>query len=219
MLAFIDEMRWEPARGFVINDEIRVLVGANACMLLLGFADDLTDGVQPFGAISSIIVHRSTVVLHGERAGGAGGVVASGPYALHGQATQRGPVVLSWGAVTSDLRRPQNGRNVVIHEFAHQLDMIDGVVDGTPPTGDGVLIRRWHAVRDLEFKALQAGRAHPILDTYAATNHVEFFAVTSELFFTLPVEMRAALPDLYDVLSDLYRQDPAQRQLSAAALL
>jgi len=205
---FVDRMRWEAARDFAVTDEMRVVVGANACRLILGFDDELASGVDPFAKVSSIIVHRSTVVLHGQRSSGDG-LMSDGPYALHGQAHMRGPVVLSWSAITSDLFHPRRGRNVVLHEFAHQLDMIDGDIDGVPPLGDDETRAAWLAVRDREFKAVTAGRANPILDDYAATNHAEFFAVVAELFFTRPVELLAEMPDLYDVLRSMFRQDPA----------
>jgi len=205
---FVDRMRWEAARDFAVTDEMRVVVGANACRLILGFDDELASGVDPFAKVSSIIVHRSTVVLHGQRSSGDG-LMSDGPYALHGQAHMRGPVVLSWSAITSDLFHPRRGRNVVLHEFAHQLDMIDGDIDGVPPLGDDQTRAAWLAVRDREFKAVTAGRANPILDDYAATNHAEFFAVVAELFFTRPVELLAEMPDLYDVLRSMFRQDPA----------
>ena len=212
---FVRRIRWEAARGFEVTDEVRAVIAANACRLLLGFGDELAAGVRPFDRVSSIIVHRSTVLLQGEHAAGGDGVMTDGAYALHGQAHLRGPVVLSWQAVTSDLFHPRRGRNVVIHEFAHQLDMLDGAVDGTPPLGDTDTTEAWERIRDREHRALSLGRAHPLLDPYGGTNHAEFFAVVTELFFTRPVELRDELPELYDVLLALYRQDPAA--LTAAA--
>lgn len=215
-LGFVDRLRWEPARDFTITDEMRAVVAANACRLILGFEEELDAGIDPFAQVSSIILHRTTVVLQGQRGAGPDGVMADGPYALHGQAHLRGPVVLSWSAITNDLFHPRRGRNVVIHEFAHQLDMIDGIVDGMPPLGDEATRARWTEVRDREFKALSAGRANPLLDDYGATNHAEFFAVVTELFFTRPVEMRQELGDLYAVLASFLRQDPAEAQAGTA---
>jgi MtfA peptidase len=208
-VAFIDRMRWEAARDFAVTDEMRAVVAVNACRLVLGFEQELTDGIDPYSRVTSVILHRSTVRLHGQRSAGGNGVMADGPYALHGQAHLRGPVVLSWSAITSDLFHPRRGRNVVLHEFAHQIDMLDGDIDGMPPLGDDGTRDAWRAVRDREFKALTAQRANPILDEYGATNHAEFFAVVTELFFTRPVELRAEIPDLYAVLGAFFRQDPA----------
>ena len=206
---FVARMRWEAARDFSVTDEMRVVVAASACRLTLGLREEIAAGVDPFARVTSVILHRSTVRLRGQRSAGAQGVMADGPYSLHGQAHMRGPVVLAWSAVTSDLAHPRRGRNVVMHEFAHQLDMLDGDVDGLPPLGDDDALDEWERVRDREFKALQAQRANPILDEYAATNHAEFFAVVTELFFTRPLELREEIPDLYSVLALLFRQDPA----------
>ncbi len=211
VLAFVERQRWEAARGFAVTDEMRVLVAAHAGLLLLGLADELTDPVGAYRRVTSVILHRSTVVLDGQRSTGTGGVVADGRTALSGQAHVRGPVLLSWGAVNSDLRHPRRGRNVVLHEFAHQIDMFDGEADGAPPLGTDDERERWDDVRGRTLRAVRAGRTSPILDDYAGTDEVELFAVASELLFTRPVEMRDDLPELYDALTALYRQDPAAR--------
>ncbi len=211
VLGFVERQRWEAARGFAVTDEMRVLVAAHAGLLLLGLADDLDDPVGVYRRVSSIILHRSTVVLDGQQSTSTTGVVAEGRTALSGQAHVRGPVLLSWGAVNSDLRHPRRGRNVVLHEFAHQIDMFDGAADGAPPLGSDEDREVWDGVRARTLRAVRAGRTSPILDDYAATDEVELFAVASELLFTRPIEMRDELPELYEALTALYRQDPAAR--------
>lgn len=210
-MRFVERQRWEAARGFAITDEMQVLIAAQAGLLVLGFAAELDDPVDAYRRVSSIIVHRSTLVVDGQRATSTGGVVTNGPTALLGQAHVRGPVLLSWGAASSDLRHPRRGRNVVLHEFAHQIDMLDGAADGAPPLGTPEERAHWDDVRVRTLKAVRSGRTSPILDDYAGTDEVELFAVASELLFTRPVEMREELPELYDALAALYRQDPAGR--------
>ena len=178
--------------------------------MILGFDDELASGVDPFAKVSSIIVHRSTVVLHGQRSSGDG-LMSDGPYALHGQAHMRGPVVLSWSAITSDLFHPRRGRNVVIHEFAHQLDQEKGFANGAPLLPARRRYESWSTVLLAEFQRLQAAIAMgepTLLSPYGATNPAEFFAVASEVFFEQPDLMAAAHPDLYAELSRFYRVDP-----------
>ncbi len=97
------------------------------------------------------------------------------------------------------------------HEFAHKLDMLDGVIDGTPPLPTREAMQRWIEVCTAEYESLQHGDPDPLLGSYAGVDPAEFFAVTTELFFDLPVELEEAKPALYGVLHDFYRQDPAQR--------
>lgn len=211
VIGFVDRQRWEAARGFAVTEEMQVVVAAHAGLLLLGLADELDDPVGAYRRVTSVILHRSTVVLDGTQSTSTGGVVAEGRAALSGQAHVRGPVLLSWGAVTSDLHHPRRGRNVVLHEFAHQIDMFDGSADGAPPLGTEADRERWDDVRGRTLRAVRAGRTSPILDDYAGTDEVELFAVGSELLFTRPIEMRDELPEVYEALTALYRQDPAAR--------
>lgn len=198
--------RWEAARGFELTDEIKMVIAAQAALLILGLhVDDYRD-------VGSIIVHPTTMVLRGPRAGPASGLVSDGPMPILGQAHgRRGPVLIAWDAVRADARHPARGHNVVIHEFAHKLDMLDNVVDGTPPLPDRAARARWFEVCTAEYRLLRAGRAGHLLRPYAGVNPGEFFAVATEVFFALPVEMEAEKPALYEVLRDFYRQDPAAR--------
>jgi len=208
---FVRETRWEAARGFRVTDEMKVVVATRACRLLLGLdADDFAD-------VTTVILHPATVVLHGQRAVGAGGLVASGPFRLDGQAHHRGPVVLSWAAVRSSTMFPGRGQDVVAHEFAHQLDMLDGTVDGTPPLADPAARARWIDICTRVYDDMRAGRGASVLRPYAATNPGEFFAVATEVFFCRPVELRDAEPALYRELVAYFGQDPASRWDGVAA--
>jgi Mlc titration factor MtfA (ptsG expression regulator) len=208
--AFVYDRPWEAAQGFALTDEVRVLVAAQACLLVLGM--DLEPEVDVFSRVQSIIVHRSTVVLKGQRAVGAsgGGLMADGPMPVAGQAHHRGPVLLSWSTLAYEARHPERGQNVVMHEFAHQLDMLDGVIDGTPPIPEPDRRDRFVDVCTDVFERLQHD-TDPVVREYAATDPGEFFAVVTETFFTKPVALLDAHPALYDVFADFYGQDPAAR--------
>lgn len=206
LMAEIASRRWEAARGFALTDEIRVVIAAQAALLILGLDIDC------YRDVTAIVVHPTTVTLRGERAGPAPGVRTDAPLTIVGQThDRRGPVLIAWDAARAGARHPERGYNVVLHEFAHKLDMLDGMVDGTPPLPDAAARRRWVEVCTAEYRALRAGEGPAPLRGYAAVNPGEFFAVATEVFFDRPVDLAATTPDLYDVLRAFYRQDPATR--------
>jgi len=199
---FVHETDWEAARGMHLTDDVRVTIAAQACVLLLGL------DIDEYFDVSSIIVHRSTVKLRGTHRTAAG-TMSDAPQHLAGQATPKGPVVLSWSAVRRGARFPQHGQNVVYHEFAHRLDMLDGITDGTPPLGSEVAAQQWADVCTPAFDRVVAGQS--ALRPYAATNPAEFFAVATEVFFTRPDVLVEHEPALYGALRGFYRQDPSMR--------
>ncbi|MEJ7845564.1 MAG: M90 family metallopeptidase [Acidimicrobiales bacterium] len=210
MADLVATKRWEAARGFVLTDEVRTVIAAQAALLVLG----LDAGC--YHDIGSIIVHPTTMRF-GRTHTGPAGTVGHGPRPVVGQANHRGPVVIAWDAARVGARHPERGHDVVLHEFAHKLDMLDDVVDGTPPLPDAEARRRWFRVCTAEMARLRAGEGSPLLRTYAATNPAEFFAVATEAFFDKPVELEADVAELYGVLRDFYRQDPAARARRAIA--
>jgi Mlc titration factor MtfA (ptsG expression regulator) len=125
----------------------------------------------------------------------------------------RGPVVLAWDQVIAGAHRSQPGNNVVLHEFAHKLDMLDGTIDGTPLLPRD-LRADWVRVCTDVYEDLVAGRPRPPMRWYGATNPGEFFAVATEVFFEQSRELATYEPALYEVLTRFYRQDPASRELS-----
>lgn len=207
---FIAEKNWEGAGGLAITDEIRVTISAQACLLLLGLSHNYYRNVQ------SIIVYPSTVVPPERKLG----FFETALEPVHqevpilGQAYQQGPVIIIWDAVLRSARHPRSGHNVVYHEFAHKLDMLDGRADGTPPLRDRAEFRDWVEVCSREYLRLrkEAGREkRSFLDAYGATNEAEFFAVATEQFFDQPEVMLDHAPDLYRVLREYYRQNPVER--------
>jgi Mlc titration factor MtfA (ptsG expression regulator) len=202
---FIAEKQWEGCGGLVMTDEIRVTIAALASILTLGFEDEHFERVQ------SVLVYPEAYVAPAERPTGS-------PVTLHvlqdrlGEAHYRGPVVLSWNEVVAAAREPGAGKNLVFHEFAHQLDMLDGLVNGTPVLTSNGLADRWRRIMDREFEAHRRHRhRHSLLDPYGATNEAEFFAVATECFFDRPLDLRQEHAELYALLRDYFRQDPAAR--------
>lgn len=128
-----------------------------------------------------------------------------------GQAVYRGPVLLSWPDVIAEMPDPGCGQNVVVHEFAHQLDHRDGIAGAAPPLGDKALEARWRYVMAVAFadhrRAVRAGD-ETFLAAQAADNEAEFFADLSEAFFTVPHDLAWELPEVYDLLAAYYRIDP-----------
>jgi Mlc titration factor MtfA (ptsG expression regulator) len=209
----VAEKHWDGCGGLVMTDEIEVTVAAQASILLLGIEHDY------FARVMSILVYP-TGFRSPEGWRRPDGVVDLSVGAL-GQAWYDGPVVLAWDSVLEGGRDPRDGLNVVLHEFAHQLDFLDGVIDGTPPLRRKGDYKKWQEVMTREFERLgeEAGHGNPkVLDAYGATDHAEFFAVATEAFFEKPRELCTRHPELYSVLSDYYGQDPAARSRGEAGL-
>jgi Mlc titration factor MtfA (ptsG expression regulator) len=205
---FRAEKNWEGCGGLTMTDEIAVTISAQACLLVLGLEHDYFQRVQ------SILVYPRPFGAGEERRGPGGLVTEGGPVRL-GEAWYRGPVILAWSDVLEEGRHPHEGHNVVYHEFAHQLDMLDGVIDGTPPLETPELYRRWREVMTAEYEQLRLASEHgraTLLDQYGTTNEGEFFAVATECFFDRPLALERRHPQLYALLRDYYHQDPAARE-------
>ena len=203
---FLARVRFEAAQGFTVTDEMRVLVAAQACLPVLELGLDL------YRQVTSVILHPRTVVLKGARNVGSH-LFSDTDQALAGQAHHRGPVVLAWSTVAFEARHHERGQNVVMHEFAHQLDMLDGMIDGTPPITNRDLRARWVAACTAEYRKLRRGD-EGFLRPYAATDTGEFFAVAVETFFTVPMAFADASPELYALLREVFAQDPAARMVA-----
>ena len=206
----ISRKQWEAARGFALDDTVRVVIASQAALLVLGL------GTDHYRLVSGIVVHPSTVETSGVRAGPSLGTVSADPLTVLGLAEDgRGPIVIAWDEALAGAHRRERGNNVVLHEFAHKLDMRDGAIDGTPLlTGD--LRADWVRVCTAVYEDLVAGRPRPPMRWYGATNHGEFFAVATEVFFEQSQDLLAMEPELYDVLARFYHQDPAARESRTA---
>ncbi len=202
VLLFLSEKEFTAGAGLALTDQIRLSIAAQACLPVLEL------GLDWYAGWSGIVVYpydfrvrRSEMDEHG--------VVHEWDDELAGEAMPGGPVVLSWDAASHD-----PAMNVVIHEFAHKLDMLDGVVDGMPPLHRGMERSAWRAVFLEAYEGfcdvVERGR-DTWLDPYAAEHVSEFFAVASEAFFREPLELRRRYPDVYDQLKLFYRQDPSAR--------
>ena len=201
-LLFLAEKEFAGAAGFEPGDAMRVAIAAQACLPILELGLDAYDGW------TGIVVYPGDFRVRRAEADDDG-VVHEWDDELAGETMPGGPVVLSWDAAAHDL-----GMNVVIHEFAHKLDMSNGVADGMPPLHAGMDRAAWSAAFSKAYdgfcNAVDRGR-DTWLDPYAAEDPAEFFAVLSETFFVHPLQTRRRYPDVYDQLRRYYRQDPAAR--------
>lgn len=201
----IRRKHWEGCNGLVITAEMQVTIAAHACLLTL----ELDAGFFP--RLRTILVYPTTFVAHRADRLGSWDVVDDGPDILHGESWGVGMVVLAWDQVLHGALDPSDGQNVVLHEFAHQLDQEDGRADGVPLFGTA---GSWHAVLAEELERLRAdadsGR-RTVLDPYGAEDESEFFAVATETFFERPRPLKRQHPELYRALASFYRQDPAAR--------
>jgi len=203
---FLAEKHFEGVGGLELTDEIRVIIAAQACLLLLHRDTDY------YPLLKSIIVYPSTYVVPEEHSLG-GGIWEEGEDAMLGH-TSRGlsALVLAWDSTLHGARDMGDGENVVLHEFAHQLDFEQGDVNGTPTLGSNGQYASWARVLGAEYDALRraSDEGRPsVLDDYGAENPAEFFAVATEAFFERPVELRAKHAALYEELRTFYQQDPA----------
>ena len=196
---------WEAARGFALDDTVRVVIAGQAALLVLGL------DVDHYRSVDAVVVHPGAFTTDGLREGGVPGTVTDGRVPVLGVAQSgRGPLAVAWDHALAAAHGRTPGSNVVLHEFAHKLDMANGALDGAPLLPRG-LEADWVRVCTETYLDLVHGRARPPLGWYGATNPSEFFAVTTEAFFTQPGELRQAEPALHDVLTRFYRQDPAAR--------
>jgi len=202
---FLAEKAFVGCAGQEIDDEVRLTIAAQACLLVLNRRD------YCFPNLREVLVYPAAFAVDKVRSEPSG-VLLEQRHALAGESWARGQVILSWEDVVQGAAVHDDGRNVVIHEFAHQLDQEKGYANGAPWLGSRHRYPRWSRVLAAEFARLQyeATIGHPsILDPYGARDPAEFFAVASEVFFEQPRGMAALHPELYEELRHAYRVDPA----------
>ncbi len=189
---FARTKEFQGARGFVIDDEVRVVIAATAARLVANLPD------EHYERLLSIVVYAS----HYKH--------PALEHVVFGEANDLGAVVLSWEAVLRGLDDPRDGHDTATHEFAHALDVEDGAFDGAPEL-EGAAYAPWARVMTSAYAALRTRRrrARPVLRDYGAKNPAEFFAVSTEAFFEKPRQMKEKHPALYEQLAAYYRCDPA----------
>ncbi|MGB3110150.1 MAG: M90 family metallopeptidase [Psychrobacter alimentarius] len=185
------------AQGFEITDTVRQSIALQACLPILNLSLEWYDGW------SSIIIYQGSYKSDSTTVDEFG-IVHEGSQHRSGEAWQRGPVVLSWKDAKHSGER--DGHNVVIHEFVHKLDMMNGRANGFPPLQPDMDPTRWTEIMSRDFEDFQTHRKSG-LDRYGATNPAEFFAVLSEVFFETPKKLADAYPDIYDIMVKFFRQD------------
>ena len=199
------EKSFEGCGGLILTDEIRVTIAAQASLLLLHRETEY------FPNLTSILVYPSGYTAHEEQPVG-GGIWESGDQDRIGHtARELRAMVLAWDAAKQGAADPSDGRNLILHEFAHQLDFENVLADGTPALESRSAYAAWTRVMRDELEALRAAEnsgTPTLLDQYGATNPAEFFAVATEAFFERPLALRARHPELFAELSAFFRQDP-----------
>jgi Mlc titration factor MtfA (ptsG expression regulator) len=204
---FLAEKRFEGCAGLEINDEIRVTIAAQACLLLLHRRTDY------FPRLLTILVYPSTYLVD-ENRNVEGPIWEEGRMSRLGETGRTmGSMVLAWDAVKSGASDPSDGHNVVLHEFAHQLDYENDAADGAPGLATREQQISWRDVMRTEFASLRAADdtgIRTLLDTYGATNPAEFFAVSVEAFFERPSALRATHPRMYVELQGYFKQNPIE---------
>lgn len=204
---FLAEKEFTGAHGLEVNDDMAVAIAAQACLPVLNL------GLNWYHGFIGIVVHADAVVAQRE-VEDESGVVHRFEEEVTGEAMQGGPVMLSWRDVVEAGESADAGYNVVIHEFAHVLDMRNGLADGVPSLPDRAAQDRWLLVLTAEYETFcetLKGGHDALLDPYAAEAPEEFFAVASEAFFVAATDFRAHHPAMHLLLSEFYRQDPAAR--------
>jgi MtfA peptidase len=203
---FLAEKRFEGCGGLRLTEGIKLIIAAQACVLLLHRDTDYYPGLD------SILVYPEAYVSPVRQRVGA--LVVESEEVRAGESWTLGTVVLAWDAVRSGAANASDGHNVVFHEFAHQLDSEDGDMDGAPVLGSRSLYRDWARVLGAEYDDLldhvAAHRAaESDIDEYGAKSPAEFFAVVTEAFFEKGQALKSSHPELYEVLRAFYQQDPA----------
>jgi len=202
---FLHDKRFSAAHGLQLTDAMRLHVTIQACILILNL------GIEFYRGWSEIIVYPAEFVPRHQYTDEMG-VVHQGDEAYAGEAWLDGPVILSWADVV-ETEYP-DGVNVVIHEFAHKLDMLNGGANGYPPLHRGMTRRAWAEAFSAAYDDFRKRVEHGedmVIDPYASESPAEFFAVLSEAFFELPDVVDAEYPRVYTQLSQFYRQDPRTR--------
>ena len=203
----VAEKNWEGCNGLVMTDEVKVTIAAQAALLAIGLREEY------FDSIVSVLVYPSGYVAR-ETVHQPGGVVIERESPRLGEASSVGAIVLSWPDVLESGRIPDDGRNVVFHEFAHALDLQGHGFDGAPLLESRDQYQTWSEVMTAEYHRLirRTRRGYDtLLDPYGTVSEAEFFAVATESFFEQPLDMQQEHPQLFELFRNFFHQDPAER--------
>lgn len=203
---FLYRKSFDGTQGLVVSTEMALAVAAQACLLILKLGLDYYDGWV------EVVIYPGAFQVRRDETD-ATGLVSQQQQTLSGESWSRGPVILSWDDVAASLAGLRPGHNVVVHEFAHKLDMLNGSANGMPPLHADMVRQQWTDSFSNAYDHLQQQLVHhhPGINAYGATTPAEFFAVVSEYFFTDPQRLSQQAPEVYDQLVLFYRQNPAQR--------
>jgi len=204
---FLHQKTLVGVQGLDLTEAMRVVIAALACLPILGLGIDCLEGW------SEVIVYPAAFRVRRDETDAAG-VVHHQEHALCGESWSRGPLILSWDEIEQDLRKAPSERNVVIHEIAHKLDMLNGPADGYPPLHHGMSVSAWSTALSSAYQQLVWRIDHhhrPCIDPYAAESPAEFFAVVSEYFFCSPDLLQSQFAAVYEQLCRYYRQNPLLR--------
>jgi len=202
---FLRQKQFIGCKGFRVTDEVRLIIAAQACYLALNL------GSNPYPRLDSILVYPDAFQVKQTQAVDDH-ILEERQVAAAGESWGKaGQVILAWGTIAWDLERWQDGHNVIFHEFAHQLDMGDGAMNGVPKLKKSQDYQRWRSVFTAEYQQLLSQLEHhipPIIDPYGATSPVEFFAVVTETFLEKGPALQHHHPQLYEVLQQYYQLRP-----------
>lgn len=204
---FLQTKAFSGAGGLQVTDQMQDLIAAQACLLILELDLSYFDGWQ------EIIIYPQPFIVRRDETDSAG-LVHEMQQVLGGEAWGRGPVILSWSDIEPEMDYYRDGTNVILHEFAHKLDMLNGDANGMPPLHASMQRKTWTQVFSQAYEQLNqqlASHHHTSINPYAAENPAEFFAVTTEYFFEEPQRLHQAYPDVYAQMHRFYRQDPLSR--------
>lgn len=202
---FLHQKHFSGSNGLIVTDEMRVTIAAYACLLLLNRETNV------YPQLKYIIIYPDAFRVERQETDEAG-LISTHERGLSGESWSNGKVILSWADVVEGNRNFNDGNNVTLHEFAHQLDGEDGSVNGAPILGSTARYEQWAGILSKEFESLQAASwlgDRGLLNTYGATNPAEFFAVVTEHFFEQPEALAKKHPELFEVFRNYYQVDPS----------
>lgn len=193
---FLWEKDWFGTHGLEVTDEMKLVISASAARLARMLPVEVYDRVKEIGVYPSGFRPADDDEFHAA-----------------GMAHDFGTVLFSWDSVKKGISIPNDGQDTTLHEFAHMLDLNDGIFDGTPKLHAYGDYPTWAEVLSEHFEAMQDNPdRHDIIDEYGATNEAEFFAVATEVFFEKPKTLKRQAPELYEELRRYYRVDPLRRE-------